>query len=121
MTERAPERGGGGEGPGPTRPRLLFIVARGQDGLRAAIEHVLRGVPEVEVIENRRGDGILLPHSKQEVQEDTALPPGDQGDGSAVRRDDGSPGTNGGDAWAPRTAWSIPLPRRAWRARGLRC
>ena len=77
MSEREPEWGDGGAEPGVTKSRLLFIVARGQGDLRAAIEHALWGLPGLEVIEDRRGDGTLLSRPQPEPKRDTQSSPGD--------------------------------------------
>src|SRR5262249_3886113 len=68
MTQRESERDGGS---GTGTPRLLFIVAHGQTELRVAIEHVLWGLPGLEVIENRRENRSLLPRCEQGSRADT--------------------------------------------------
>ena len=112
MSEREPERGGGGEEPAATKSRLLYIVARGQGGLRAAIEHVLRGLPGLEVIEDRREDGSLLSRSEPEptgaTQSSSGDPEPDRPSGTATA------------ALAPTLAIAR-APRTAWSAGGLRC
>jgi hypothetical protein len=64
------DRDPGGEGrqgePASPTSRLLFVVARGQAELRSAIERVFRGRSGVEVVEDRRGDGCLLPRPERE-------------------------------------------------------
>ena len=113
MTEREPERGDGGEEPETAKSRLLFVVARGQGGLRAAIERVLRCLPGLEVIEDRRAGRSFLPRSEPHPREDNRRSPGDP-------ESDGPSGTATvalastlAIAHAPRTAWASSFPHRA--------
>jgi hypothetical protein len=70
VSDPDPEGEGRQGDPASPTSRLLFIVARGHAELRSAIERVFRGRSGVEVLEDRRGDGCLLPRPEREPHPD---------------------------------------------------
>lgn len=80
--------------------KVLFVVARGQADLRAAIEWALRGLPGLEIIEDRRQDGSLLSRPEHESRGPSPPPSGDPDPDQPTGRDGPS-----AIARVPWTAW----------------
>jgi hypothetical protein len=112
MTERGVEREGATGGAERKASRLLFIVARGHADLRAAIERALEGLPGLEVVEDRRGDGTLLSRWDQGAGLD-APSSGDPGSDHHSVAGAAPPAPTLAIARMPRIAWSLSHPHPA--------